>query len=95
MLGPRCNHDLGVLLRFPIHTTTNDSGVNPPESESAWNEAVRKMVDGMVAREFYCSNYSTKEQPHIEGLLQTLLNGLRNLDQETSVKFRVERQCCL
>ena len=88
MLGPRCNHDLGVLLRFPIHTTTNDSGVNSPESESAWNDATRNMVDGMVAREFYCSDYSTKEQPHIEGLLQTLLNGVRNLDQDIAAKIQ-------
>jgi hypothetical protein len=60
MLGPRCNHDLGILLRFPTTIPATGSAVSSPEANAAWGVAVRNMVDGMVSREFYCSDYSTK-----------------------------------
>ena len=86
MLGPRCNHDLGILLRFPLRALSADSGSHLPESEAACEAALGSMIQGMVAREFYCSNYSTKEQPHIEGLLHTLLNGVRDIELEMATR---------
>ena len=41
---------------------------------------VKAMVDAMGDHEFYCSNYAAKEQPHIEGLLQTLGDSVRVLE---------------
>ena len=70
LLGPRCNHDLGILLRLPALSTLSDREME---------ECVRQMIDTMGDHEFYCSNYAVKEQPHIEGLLQTLSDSVRYL----------------
>ena len=64
MLGPSCNHDLGILLRCPSSV------------ESA-NQALTSMLESMGDHEFYCASYSSKDQPHIEGLLLTLSDGLQ------------------
>ena len=48
------------------------------------------MLDSLGDHEFYCASYAGKEQPHIEGLLQTLMNGVRSLDQEMAA--RIDRQ---
>ena len=38
----------------------------------------------MIDHEFYCASYASKEQPHIEGLLQSLIDGVRGLDREVA-----------
>ena len=46
--------------------------------------------------EFYCSNYAVKEQPHIEGLLQTLADGVARLDFEVAkVADMDDSQACM
>jgi hypothetical protein len=40
------------------------------------------MLDAMGDHEFYCATYSSKDQPHIEGLLMTLADGLRAKEQD-------------
>ncbi len=71
MLGPKCNHDLGVLLRVP------DSASGLTEQD-----ATAQMLDVMGDKEFYCASYSSKEQPHIEGLLETLADGARSKERD-------------
>ena len=56
LLGPRCNHDLGLLLRLP--------SVDDLSAENL-DSCVQAMVDTMGDHEFYCANYAAKEQPHI------------------------------
>ena len=86
LLGPRCNHDLGVLLRLPILDpqlfTKTPATVEETEASQLWEESVKEMVDTLIAHEFYCATYASKEQPHIEGLCQTLQDGVRGLERE-------------
>ena len=60
MLGPRCNHDLGVLIRLPARpsaasTTTDESvkhevrSVQSPEA----GKSVDAMIEAMCDHEFY------------------------------------------
>ena len=100
MLGPCCNHDLGVLIRLPAKpsgasTTTVQSvkhdarSVQSPEA----SKSVDAMIEAMGDHEFYCSNYACKEQPHIEGLLQSLADGLRGLELAITDKRELGDQC--
>ena len=84
MLGPKCNHDLSVLLRLLVE------GVNTKEA------AVSGMLDAMGDHEYYCASYAGKEQPHIDGLLQTLQDGLRakELDLATAREAGEEVDAC-
>ena len=66
LLGPACNHDLGVLLRIgAAHDGT-----------CTQKEASAGMLDAMGDHEHYCAAYSSKDQPHVEGLLATLADGV-------------------
>lgn len=90
LLGPRCNHDLGVLLRLPIVNPEifDEAGsVDQQCSLQDWAGAVEEMVDTMTDHEFYCSNYAAREQPHVEGLLQSLVDGVRHLDREIAEQY--------
>ena len=72
LLGPACNHDLGVLLRL-----WQGAGKSMDRKD-----AVASMLDAMGDHEYYCATYSSKDQPHIEGLLMTLSDGLRAKEQD-------------
>ena len=52
---------------------------------------LESMVDSLLEElensEFYCSIYASKEQPHVEGLLQSLAEGLRALDRNIAVRL--------
>ena len=72
LLGPVCNHDLGVLLRIP------SCGATQATSE----KLIASMLDAMGDNEFYCASYSSKDQPHVEGLLMTLAEGLRAKEED-------------
>ena len=86
-----CNHDLGVLLRLPafddaIHgesTRPPPQHSNAPDPSRTKEEAaVSGMLEAMGDHEFYCASYSCKEQPHVNGLLMTLADGLRSKEQD-------------
>ena len=95
-LGPRCNHDLGVLLRFPVEreagTDKSLSSEKSPAAHGASSEGVMReariqelvnsLTEELSNSEFYCSVYASKEQPHVEGLMLTLARGVRDLDNE-------------
>ena len=72
MLGPTCNHDLGVLLR--IGRLSGCSGAVEHVDKQA---ALSSMMDAMGDHEYYCASYSSKDQPHVDGLLCTLADSLR------------------
>ena len=73
MLGPTCNHDLGVLLRIG-----RLSGRNGSLEHVDKQAAVSSMMDAMGDHEYYCASYSSKDQPHVEGLLCTLAGSRRH-----------------
>ena len=130
LLGPTCNHDLGVLLRLGKFQGTSRSDVALQKREPnavgidhsvkrvmlvsadsqgairTWDgadhvpasepkgpasvksigiqqkEAISSMLSSMGDHEFYCATYATKDQPHIEGLLVTLADGLRAKERD-------------
>ena len=44
--------------------------------------SIDAMIEALIDHEYYCVSYSTKEEPHIEGLLHTFADGVRNIDLE-------------
>ena len=73
MLGPTCNHDIGVLLRIPPSQSADANSVEVASSS---------MLDAMGDHEYYCATYSSKDQPHVEGLLTTLADGVRAKERD-------------
>ena len=58
LLGPKCNHDLGILLRLvDVAATSTDK-----------ERATSALLDAIGDHEFYCASYSSKDQPHMQGL---------------------------
>ena len=80
MLGPTCNHDLGVLLRIG-----KLSGRNSTLGDVEKQSAVASMLDAMGDGEYYCATYSSKDSPHVEGLLCTLADSLRHKENGIAV----------
>ena len=81
LLGPKCNHDVGVLLRLPLHAAPaeNDGTTSLAEAPGETIEAsVKSMLEAMGQHDFYCAAYSAKESPHMNDLLHTLADGLRS-----------------
>ena len=75
LLGRKCNHDLGILLRL-VDAAATSTDV----------EQVKGAILGAIGdHEFYCASYSSKDQPHMEGLLTTLIDGLRAKEVELFV----------
>ena len=86
MLGPTCNHDLGVLLRLG-----QQSDDNRPLTPHDAQVAISSMLDVMGDNEFYCAAYSTKDQPHVEGLLMTLSDALRMKEKDSHLQGPQEK----
>ena len=40
------------------------------------------MLDAMGDHEYYSASYASKEEPHIDGLLHTLIDGVRRKEQD-------------
>ena len=86
MLGPKCNHDLGVLLRFPVDCFDKVIACTAdPNDLSALAAASSSMLEAIGDHEYYCASYSGKEQPHVEGLLATLSDALRSKERDLAV----------
>ena len=52
------------------------------DDDGGRNTAISAMLDAMGDHEYYCATYSSKDQPHVEGLLQTLSDSLRAKEQD-------------
>jgi len=85
LLGPYCNHDLGILLRLPTAIIEEGTEENARHAETA----ERGMLEAMGDHEFYCASYSSKDSPHIEGLLTTLADGLRAKERDIAAAREV------
>ena len=72
MLGPVCNHDLNCFLRIPSNTA----------EATTCQTAQNAMLDAMGDHEYYSASYASKEEPHIDGLLHTLIDGVRRKEQD-------------
>eukprot|EP00973_Karenia_brevis_P040522 5603365-Karenia_brevis.AAC.1 len=59
--------------------------VSSEGSDTAIDNAMEDMLEAVVAAEMYCTEYSTKEQPHAQGLLHTLHDAMLRAE-----KFNVE-----
>ena len=74
-LGPRCNHDVGVLLRVslppiatePFPSTDLCSVASPGQLDAATEEAIDSTIDALIDHERYCGAYAYKEEPLIAG----------------------------
>ena len=79
MLGPKCNHDIGILLRMPLPSSirSGDDGSSREVANASHDAARDAMIESIGDHEYYCAAYSSKDQPHIDGLLMTLADGLR------------------
>jgi len=73
LLGPQCNHDVGVLLRL-CDIPANATGGLPDVEHTRTVKAA--MVEAMADHEYYVSSYSSKSQPHADGLKLTLAASL-------------------
>ena len=73
LLGSSCNHDLGILLRLPSSIASEGGDADGDQSAH-----VRATLAAMGAHAYYCANYASKDQPHIDGLLVTLADGLQS-----------------
>ena len=79
-LGPKCNHDVGVLLRLPScpeGIDSQDAQSAPHGKAAAATASIASMLEAMGQHEFYCASYSSKEAPHMQGLTATLADGVR------------------
>ena len=72
LLGPTCNHDLNCFLRLP--KVSSDVG--------SCDEVVNAMLDAMGDHEYYSASYASKTEPQMEGLLHTLIDGMRRKEVE-------------
>ena len=77
MLGPTCNHDLGVLLRCP-----QLEGASSDTTSDERKAAASSMLDNMGNSEHYIASYASKDQPHVEGLWKTLSDGMRAKERD-------------
>ena len=78
LLGPVCNHDLGILLRL-CKPTSDEKTADPKKAADA---AIRGMLEAMGDHEYYCASYSSKDQPHLQGVLATLQDGVNAKKQD-------------
>ena len=70
--GPTCNHDLSCFLHIP-------SGLSDTASKDTIVDA---MLDAMGDHEYYSASYASKTEPQLEGLVHTLIDGLRGKEAE-------------
>ena len=77
LLGPVCNHDLGILLRL-----CNPRSFHGDGDVTEAIAAIAAMLEDIGDHEHYCASYSSKEQPHVEGLLLTLADALRSKEAD-------------
>ena len=136
--GPRCNHDIGVLLRCPVdisrqafckvvapdsetvaqadverdHDCRNEAcnreeqakpsdatspatgcsvDASPTENQddqakqrARVDQALSDLASAVNDADYYCSDYSTKEQPRLVSLWVTLAGSIKKLKQELS-----------
>ena len=84
-LGARCNHDLGLLCKFPVLSAARRVPADVSQITNAsyggdavifdspeWAESIANMIETMVDHEYYACDYASKEQSGSEGLLHTL-----------------------
>jgi len=72
LLGPTCNHDLNCFLRLP--NVRADSGTR--------EGVIDAMLDAMGDHEYHSASYASKVEPQMEGLMHTLIDGLRRKEAE-------------
>ena len=73
LLGARCNHDVGVLGRLPVLPTDIETQLLQGTSFKALpsevrGELFRELSSGIVDREYYASEYGSKEDERSVGL---------------------------
>ena len=85
LLGPYCNHDLGVLLRLKEAEKEAEKEKSIEEETKRTETSERAMLEAMRDHEFYCASYASKDSPHIDGLLTTLADGLRAKEHDIAI----------
>ena len=78
--GGRCNRDVDPLIRLPRASFGDPSDLAEPECKKRVQQCVHAMAAAINDANFYCTNYSAKEQPHIEGLFESFATALDALE---------------
>ena len=74
-----------ALTNLAEQTSTHRAEVQRDEqilNTEEWLKARAALVEALGDHEFYCSAYSSKEQPHVEGLLITLAQSLHRKEED-------------
>ena len=62
------------------------SPLNDLDASSTWaTAAIASMLEAIGDHEFYCASYSNKDQPHSNGLLMTLADGIRSKERDIAI----------
>ncbi|MDA8582584.1 hypothetical protein N9L68_00095 [bacterium] len=87
LLGPKCNQDIGVLLRLAQQLCAQtDGGVSRAVAEAS-------MLETMGDHEYYCASYCSKDQPQITGLLMYISDGLRAKEADIAAAHSAGGEC--
>jgi hypothetical protein len=95
----RCNHDLGLLFRFPDLQQRGSKNIGDVSDEllpsstgammdldakydAATELAIESTIETLIDHEYYCGAYASKEEPHIAGMMQSLSESVRHLEEE-------------
>ncbi len=92
----RCNHDVGILLRLPVAIAECFSDAlgtfrDQPTTDQI-EQAILEMACAINDADFYCSEYTSKEQPHLDNLYTSFANGLARLFQDLESMDESARQ---
>ena len=77
LLGPQCNHDVACLIRVP--EMPDEEGCRPSDAKIAETKA--SMAREMGNSEYYVSSYSSKAQPHADGLVLTMAHSVQTMER--------------
>ena len=79
LLGPSCNHDLGILFRFPDPTLFTSRA-----------DALRAMIDAISTHEYYCAGYLQKGSDPCQGILHALHDAKTKCDRILAAETRAQ-----
>ena len=85
MLGPGCNHDVGLLVRVPVLTSEQQAALTENDCSSGdafvqspeFTRMMEATMETQVDHEFYSVAYASKEQDQSEGLFRSLYDAKR------------------
>ena len=86
LLGARCNHDVAVLGRIPVLPKDIEEQLTEGKDfkdlpEEVRGELLRELSSGIVDREYYVSDYSSKNDARSVGLLEAFADATKRYQE--------------